>query len=384
MAATRILFIDSDAASRNFVAAVLGQKGYEVELAASGADGLLAARRKPPALIIADPATLGLPGDQFATRLRSDARTARIPLVALSSDSRPVLVEACMQAGFSEFLPKSPEVLSALIERVAAYGGSGTREPKPRGLLTAFLSAKGGTGTSSLCANLTMTMAEHRPDSRFVVADLVLPLGSIAGIVGYQGSENLVSVAGRPQSEITTEFLQAELPQTDRWRFQLLAGPPDPDRANELDVGRIEDLVARLRSAFDFVVVDLGRSLSRIGLPLIEQADLIVMIVGTDMSAVSLSRTVWEYLHSKGVQPACMYAILNRAVGLEGLTKVEAEKIIGLPIRKAMPYLAENFALANNQHVPYCVKFPADTASIILQDAAREMEAMAARVRAPA
>ena len=252
------------------------------------------------------------------------------------------------------------------------------------GLLIVFLSGKGGTGVSSLCANLAMNMAEQQPESRFVVVDLVLPLGSIGGIVGYEGPQNLVSVVSRPQSEVTPEFLRANLPHTDRWRFQVLPGPPDPESANEVDVGRIDDIVAKLQSAFDFVVIDLGRSLSRISLPLIQQADMIVMIVGTDVSTVTLSKIIWEYLQSQGVQAASVYMILNLAVGLEGLTKTEAENIIGLPIRIAVPYLAGDFALANNQRIPYRIKYPGDTASIIFKDAAREMVALAARLRAPA
>jgi pilus assembly protein CpaE len=168
----------------------------------------------------------------------------------------------------------------------------------------------------------------------------------------------------------------------DVWHFHLLAGAPDPERANALDVGRISDVVAALKLAYDFVVLDLGRSLSRISLPLIEHADLVAMIVGTDLSTVTLSKTVWDYLHSKGVQAPSLYLILNRAVGLEGVTKAEAEKIIGLPIQTAMPYLGGNVSLANNQHHPYTLNFPSDTASIILKDTARQMARLAQNIRA--
>lgn len=384
MTAGKILFIDGDASSRAFVAAALGQHGYEVQLAASGEEGLLAAWRELPAAIVADPDTPDVPGEQLAARLRSDPRSATVPIIALSTDSRPSRHSSCEDAGFSDFLVKSPDVMPALMGRLAAILGKDAQTPGTDGMLITFLSAKGGTGTSSLCANLTMKMAEQQPESRFVVVDLVLPLGSIGGIVGYEGPQNLVSIVSRPRAEVTPEFLRANLPHAERWRFQVLPGPPDPDGANELEVGRIQDLVAKLQSVYDFVVIDLGRSLSRIGMPLIERADLIVMIVGTDVSSVTLSKAVWDYLRGKGVQPASMYVILNRAVGLEGLTKTEAEHIIGLPIRIAMPYLTGDFALANNQNTPYSVKYPTDTASIILKDAARELIALGARMRAPA
>jgi hypothetical protein len=64
---------------------------------------------------------------------------------------------------------------------------------------------------------------------------------------------------------------------------------------------------------------------------------------------------------------------LNRAVGLEGATKAEAEQIIGLPIKTTMPYMGGNFALANNLNQPITTKYPTDTASIILKDLAMNM-----------
>ena len=185
-----------------------------------------------------------------------------------------------------------------------------------------------------------------------------------------------MTLASRPRRELTADFMRRNLPDIGNWRFHLLAGSPDPEHANELNVGRIEEIVSALQSAFDYVVVDLGRSLSRISLPLIQRADLIVMIVGTDIRTVSLSKTIWDYLQSKGVQASSVYTILNRAVGLQGLTKSEAEGIIGLPIRIAMPYLAENLTLADNLNTPYSMKYPGDTASIILNTTAREMTAL--------
>jgi pilus assembly protein CpaE len=171
-----------------------------------------------------------------------------------------------------------------------------TTPPREGGSLIVFLSAKGGTGTSSLCANLAMGMAEEQPQARLVVVDLVLPIGSIAGIVGYEGDQNVVSLSKLPPSATTIEFLQEDLPMIPEWGFHLLAGSPDPELGNELDVMRIEDIVLALQQAYDHVVIDLGRSLSRISLPLIQRADLLAMIVAADTSTVTLSRSVWEFL----------------------------------------------------------------------------------------
>lgn len=381
----RIVFIDSDAPSRKYVASILSQRGYAVETAAYAAEGLTAARNSRAAAIIVDPANLDITGEELAERLHSDAALAGVQLIALTAADDPERMRSWMHAGFSQLLAKSPEAMGALIHALSGLQGTGENAAaRTRGALVAFLSAKGGTGTSTLCANLTMNMAQQLPNARFVVADLVLPVGSIAGIVGAGTSENLVTVAALPSGELTTDFLKRHLPEAGSWHFRLLPGSPDPEHANQLNVGKIEEIVSMLQEVFDFVIVDLGRSLSRISLPLIERADLIVMVVGTDMSTISLSKTIWDYLRSQGVTATSVYTILNRAVGLQGMTKSEAEGIIGLPIRMTMPYLAENLTLANNLNTPYSLKYPGDTAAIVFRDAAGEMTALASRRHAEA
>ncbi len=380
MAGNKILIVDADIASRNFVAAALQKDGHYILQASSGKEGLILALRERPEAIIMDPVMDDLPGEEFATRLRSDVRTASVPLIALSSDPQPARIRSCMDAGFNEYLVKTLQVIPALIEAVNRLSGDTAVAIKEGGLLMVFLSAKGGIGTSSLCANIAMNIAHSQPEARVAVADIVLPIGSIAGIVGYEGTQNLFTIAELPASETTPEFFRKNLIPMKNWHFYLLAGSPDPEHSNQLKVGRIADIVHALKASYDFVLLDLGRTLSRFSLPLIERADLIVMVVSTDQSTVMLTKTVWEYLRSKGVLASSIYAILNRAVGLEGLTKTEAEKVIGIEIKTTMPYLGSDFSLANNLHQPIASKFPQATASIVLEKASQQMVGMARRL----
>ncbi len=382
MAGSTILVVDGDQASRNYIAAALEKEGHRVLHASSAKEGLIVAWRDRPDLIVADPVLTDLPGEQFAARLRSDPRTAKVPLVAISRDGSPGRILSCKDAGFNQYVVKGPQAMAALVDAVAVLLGGQASATRQGGLLIAFLSAKGGAGTSSLCANLARVIADRNPEPHVAVADLVLPIGSIAGIVGYKDDLNLVTVADKPAADTTPKFLASQLPRVEEWHFSLLPGSPDPQQANDLAAGRIGGLVAGLQSAYDFVLLDLGRSLSRISLPLIEHADLVVMVFGADMSTVALTRTTWDYLKSRGVQPSAMYPILNRAVGLEGLTKAEIEQNLGIPVKVSVPYLAGNLSMANNQHQPFSVKFPRDTATIVLKDAAQQMIDQAKRQRA--
>lgn len=378
----KILIVDTDVASRNFIARTLQQQQHEVVQLGSAREGLIAAWRDQPDLIIIEPAMEDLRGEEFAAKLRQDPRTARLPLIALSADKTPARQKACLDAGFNEYILKSGQAISRLMDSINGLLGLKVGGAKEGGLLIVFLSAKGGIGTSSLCANIAMNIAQVQPEAKVVVADLVLPIGSLAHIVGFeQEDRNLVTLAGMTAGETDGNYFRENLPRLATWQFHLVAGSPDPESANQLQGGRIGDIVRALKSGFDYVIVDLGRSLSKFSLPLIKSADLLALIVSTDASTVTLTRTLLDYLHAQRVDNASIYPILNRAVGLEGLTKPEAEKMLGLEIKTAIPYLGGNFTMANNQHRPFSQKFPGDTTSIIFVDIARKIMELARKRR---
>jgi len=299
----------------------------------------------------------------------------------LSSDHSPARIKSCQEAGFDEYITKSGQAVSMLVDVVDRLFGVTRESMNQGGLMMIFLSAKGGAGTSSICANTAMNIAKAQPDARVVVADLVFPIGSIAPIVGYEEAENLISIAERSSFEANPDFLRNHLPKIERWHFNLLAGSPDPELSNHLNVNRIWDIVTSLKSAYDYVLVDIGRSLSKITLPLIQHAELVTVLISTDFSTLPLTDTLLQFLKSKGVRAESIYAILNRHISLEGLSKKEAEIMLKIKINASIPYLGTNFGFANSQHIPFAIKFPNDTATLIFNESAREMAALAHSLR---
>lgn len=373
-----ILIVDSDAPTRLYLSRLLAQRGYKLFQAASGKEGLILAWRERPAVIIIDPRLPDLTGEDMVRKLRQDARTASTPCLALSSDPDPKRITSCLSAGFNEYFNKSAANIPKLLESLTQFfpSESSVEEIQKkilRGRMVVFLSAKGGTGTSSLCANLAATLARLEKNVSIATVDLVLPLGSIAPIVGYQGDTNLYSLTVLDTSPFTSDALKQNLPKISPWGFYLLASAPDPEAANQIRADRIPPLIEALRDAFDFVFVDLGRSLSRISLPILQQADVIMLIVTPDASTAHLTRIVLEFLMKKGIPTKRILPLINRPVGLEGLSKPRVDQEIGLATVYTIPYLGGNVTVANQLHQPLIDKFATDTIALSLKDIARDI-----------
>lgn len=376
MDAMTVLLIDADEANRIFLGQMLLKKNYLVKHAATGTDGIRMVSEVHPKLVVFDTSLPDMNAAELIERLQQQPAIAEAPCVVLSSQSNPDEMQACLEAGCAEYYVKSGTTMMTLVDSIPRLlvDGKRLRKKREKGFLFVFLSAKGGTGTSSLCTNIGMIMAAQLPQYTVALADLVLPMGSVASLAGAAEDEfNLVTVAAQPTESITPAYLKDNLVIPSRWLFHLLPGAPDPETAINLNVGHIPNIVESLRKAYDHVLVDLGRSLSRISLPVIQEADLVVLILSTDLSTVNHTKKLWHYLKDQGIHAERVFPILNRAVGLEGLTKAETEKILGLEIKMTMPYMMGNFTLANNQNTPVGVKFPTDTATLVLKQAALEM-----------
>ncbi|MBT3239603.1 MAG: AAA family ATPase [Chloroflexi bacterium] len=393
MAMLKILFIDPDITSSKFLAFTFGKLDYKTGSTDSGTEGLVAAYRDQPEIIIIDPVITDIPIEELMDKLRRDKRTAHSKIIALSSITEPGELQNAIDLNFDRFLSKGPDILEVLKQailelvddgqdsteelgkRVSGFVYSEDNIPSmPHNCKTIVLaSAKGGTGTSTVCANMASMFAKLKPKANIVILDLVLPIGSIAPIVGSKDNLNIVEASLMSAAEITPGFFGNKLPFIENWGFKLLAGATSPKEANNCDISRIPIIIESLKNEFDYLFIDIGKSLSRISIPVITHSDQVIMILGLDQATVTLTKTVLDFLRGEGQNRQIVYPLINRAVGLEGLPKREVDEIIGYEITGNLPYIRGEFSLANNSNLPIHKKFPDNIVPIALREISQKI-----------
>jgi two-component system, chemotaxis family, sensor kinase CheA len=102
-----LLFVDDSAFFRNMLVPVLKAAGYNVSAVAAG-DEALALIKKGAKFdaIVSDIEMPGMNGFELAEAIRADARSAHVPIIALSSLTSPATIERGRQAGFHDFVAK--------------------------------------------------------------------------------------------------------------------------------------------------------------------------------------------------------------------------------------------------------------------------------------
>lgn len=115
----RILIIEDDAQTRRNLATILRMEGYDPVLAADGREGIEAARRERPALILCDVMMPELDGHGVIASLREDEATAHIPFIFLTARGERADIRAGMNLGADDYIIK-PVTACELIAAVEA------------------------------------------------------------------------------------------------------------------------------------------------------------------------------------------------------------------------------------------------------------------------
>jgi diguanylate cyclase (GGDEF)-like protein/PAS domain S-box-containing protein len=118
-----LLFIDDSQSVRFAYKQMLLGQGFEVDVAASIAEGLAKANTGLFDLIIVDYFLPDGTGDQLVTQLKANPSTANIPIALITGTYKDAIIKKCLDAGAVECMFKN-EVLDLSLARIKALGRS--------------------------------------------------------------------------------------------------------------------------------------------------------------------------------------------------------------------------------------------------------------------
>ena len=116
---TRILYVEDNDDNIYMLRRRLERKGIEVIVAGDGEQGIAAARREQPDLILMDLSLPVIDGWEAARRLKSAPDTQAIPIIALSAHAMTGDRERALAAGCDDYDTK-PVDLAGLMAKIEA------------------------------------------------------------------------------------------------------------------------------------------------------------------------------------------------------------------------------------------------------------------------
>lgn len=106
MSKARILLVEDNQDNQDLMRFLLERAGYEVLAAGNGRQGMEAARRERPDVVVMDLSMPEMDGWHAARQMKNDPELRRIPLVAVTAHAMPGDQRKALEAGFDRYLTK--------------------------------------------------------------------------------------------------------------------------------------------------------------------------------------------------------------------------------------------------------------------------------------
>lgn len=244
------------------------------------------------------------------------------------------LYRELMDRGISEYVvrPHSPLHLIGAIGNLFADPSA-----PPIGKSYAFVGSRGGSGSSSVCHNVSWALAE-KFKSDTVLMDLDLAFGTAGLDFEHDPSQGLAEALGAP--ERLDDVLLDRLLQKVTDRLSVFGAPNALERDYDLPAESFETVVDIVRSTAPSIVIDLPHVWSGWSRQLLQSADEIVLTATPDLASFRNAKNIAEIIKGHRTNDAPPIVVLNQ-VGVPKRPEVpldQFEEALELPVRASVPW----------------------------------------------
>ena len=219
-------------------------------------------------------------------------------VMVYSAKVDPDLLLRSMRAGAREFLtlPFDPGIMAEALVRASTLRVAVRTPKKADGRLLVFLSAKGGSGVTTLACNFAVSLAEESRQKTLLI-DLNLPLGDAAINLGVHAEYSTVN-ALQNFSRLDSNLLSTLLVRHRSGLFVLAA--PTELASTQVSDDAIDKLLDVARQNFDYVIVDAGSRLDLQHTHLFDESATLYLITQVGIPELRNSNRLITKLSSEG------------------------------------------------------------------------------------
>ena len=287
--------------------------------------------------------------------------------IIVTENQSPEFLLRAMRAGVREVLP-SPipgEQFHAAIACAKKRSGLLSADGK----VFAFIPCKGGAGATFLAVNFGYALAGIE-GKKVAFLDLNAQFGDAVLFVSEQRPATDLAVLCREIHRLDASLLAASMISVLP-NYSLLAAPEDPAHAIQVKAQHVETILRLARKNYDFVVVDLERSLDAVSLQALDMADMVFPVLQLNFQFIRDAKRLLGVLRSLGYSKSKINLIVNRYRKGSEIELADAEKTLGTQVFRKLPNSYQAVAASVNRGVPIVKLAPNNPVSKSLYELSR-------------
>jgi pilus assembly protein CpaE len=288
-------------------------------------------------------------GLEMLRKLRGEM-TGYLLAAGQTADSKLIL--RALHAGADQYLDEAD--LEAGLESVLARLQIKQEANAPPGRLLALLAASGGSGASSLAANLAVVLA--REHQKCALLDLKPGIGDLAALLDLKPQFNLADLCQNIMRLDRAMFEKMLVRHASG--VHLLGSPQAFGNARAVTAQGVNQALAMARKLFPYVVVDLEDCFHEEQMVTIRQASVVFLVFRLDFTSLRNARRILEHLKDLDLPRHRIRLVINRRGLPYELPLAEAEQALGEKLTHFIPDDPKTFNRSNNVGIPVVLKNP--------------------------
>ncbi len=254
------------------------------------------------------------------------------------------LYRELLKRGVAEYLV-APVDPMALMEGISNLYNN--PETDPVGHVFAFVGAKGGVGSSTICHNVAWTMSEILK-SDVTIADLDLAFGTTGLDFNQDPVQGIAEALSAPE-RLDDQLLDRLLTKCSE-HLSIFAAPVVLDRDYDISPEACDIVIDVARQNVPFVVVDLPHGWSPWSKRILLQADEVVITAVPDLANLRNAKNVVDLLKTARKNDVKPHLILNMAnvPKRQEISVKEFEQALDLKVLTIIDFDSESFSQAAN------------------------------------
>lgn len=296
-----------------------------------------------PNLIIVDS---GLRGPQLLGELDALAESCDpgTKVVVVGRHNDVVLYRELLKRGVSEYLVTPIEPLQLMESISNLYNNPDT---DPVGHVFAFIGAKGGVGSSTICHNVAWTLSEVLK-SNVTIADLDLAFGTTGLDFNQDPVQGIAEALAAPE-RLDDQLLDRLLTKCSE-HLSIFAAPVVLDRDYDISPDSCDMVIDVVRQNVPYVAVDLPHTWTPWTKRVLLQADEVIISAVPDLANLRNAKNIVDLLKTSRKNDGKPHLVLNM-MGVpkrQEITLKEFEQALDLKAINVIEYDSESFSQAAN------------------------------------
>lgn len=297
-----------------------------VNISMSAQEAIEAVRDLKPDVALVEYDLPDMNGISLTETLRRDFPGTQVVLI--SQDNYTDLVLRAVRAGACDFITHDVSIkeLSDVLHRAAQLAATERQKQAPSGLPTGpaqifvpgrgangrivtVYSPKGGTGTTTVAANLALALMNN--DVRVTLVDGSLQFGDLHMFFNELGQFSVLDLVPRIY-ELDIPLIESVMILNRATGLYILPAPPRPEFAEKVTGELFSRILEFMRRFSDYIVINTDSFISDPVLAALDAGDVVVLVVEQQINAVRNARLFLDLWDALGMARERIVLVMNR------------------------------------------------------------------------